>query len=110
MLAFVKTAGGTDGQYNELSALGLGTPLDELSYNAGAFKSDPPHGQPTVLGGVLAALHDTTHLAGAEAWADPTAADAASMREHLRQTQMLAQVFMACRAVEKQHIAQFCRS
>ena len=34
MRAFVKTAGGTDGQYDDLHAIGLGSPLNVLSYNA----------------------------------------------------------------------------
>ena len=104
----MKTAGGTDGHYSELKAVGLGTPLDVLSYNAGAFKSDPPRAAD--LSALLSFLHDDTSLVGPDAWADPTSVDANDMRLHLRQAQMLSQVFMACRAVEKQHIAQFCRS
>ena len=107
MLAFVKTAGGNDEHYNELRAIGLGTPLLCLAYNGGAFKAEIPRASDFTA--LLHSLHASTAITGADAWADPTTTDAAGMRTHLAQTQMLAQVFMACRAVEKVHMARFCK-
>ena len=81
MLRFVKTAGGTDGQYGELSALGLASPMLVLSYNGGAFKSDPPRAADFTA--LLGALHAATSLTGEDAWVDPATGDASLMRRHL---------------------------
>ena len=108
MCNLVRAAGGTEGQYGELSALGLGTPLLCLSYNGGAFRAEIPRASDFTA--LLHGLHGGSGLPAPERWADPTATDAPSMRTHLFQTQMLAQVFMACRSVEKEYTARFCRA
>ena len=107
MRRLVVAAGGTDGQYTELAAIGLSTPLRALAYNAGTFKKDPVDA--AELTALQLALAATTSLPEGERWASPTSHAAADVHTSLAQSQLLTQVFMGARASETKYVAELCR-
>ena len=87
-------AGGTAPQFCELEAVGLGEVLHVCAATDGRLVRDPPDG--TELATYQQALHASTSLTGAEAWADATATDAASLARYTAQTRVLTIYCMLC--------------